>query len=390
MATSPAAQAISQTTSTRTSQRLVVLDVVRGMTIAFMILVNNNGSEHAAYWPLKHSEWNGCTPTDLVFPVFLFLVGIGIVLSTAARLARGESKSSLVRHAFQRAAILFILGILVHGFPTYPLATLRIYGVLQRIAICYLLTTLLYLWDRRVMTLVWVAVACLVGYWILMRWIPIPGFGVPGRDFPFLDKDINWVSVVDRRLFPGRLLEKTRDPLGLISAIPAVATCLLGVLTGQWLQTTRSMKQKAVGMFAGAIAGLALGWLWSIWFPINKRLWTSSYVLYAAGWTLLILGICYFVIEIRKHQGAWTYPWRVFGANAIFAYALAELLSIVVGIIRVQSNGTTMSLKGLIYAKVFVPIGNPALSSLLYSLSYVVVCFLPCLLLFRRRIFIKI
>lgn len=390
MATSPAAQAISQRTSTRTSQRLVVLDVVRGMTIAFMILVNNNGSEHAAYWPLKHSDWNGCTPTDLVFPVFLFLVGIGIVLSTASRLARGESKSSLVRHAFQRAAILFILGILVHGFPTYPLASLRIYGVLQRIAICYLLTTLLYLWDRRVMTLVGVAAGCLVGYWILMRWIPIPGFGVPGRDFPFLDKDINWVSVVDRRLFPGRLLEKTRDPLGLISAIPAVATCLLGVLTGQWLQTTRSMKQKAVGMFAGAIAGLALGWLWSIWFPINKRLWTSSYVLYAAGWTLLILGICYFVIEIRKHQGAWTYPWRVFGANAIFAYALAEFLSIVVGIIRVQSNGTTMSLKGLIYAKVFVPIGNPALSSLLYSLSYVVVCFLPCLLLFRRRIFIKI
>lgn len=390
MATSPAAQAISQRTSTRTSQRLVVLDVVRGMTIAFMILVNNNGSEHAAYWPLKHSEWNGCTPTDLVFPVFLFLVGIGIVLSSASRLARGESKSSLVRHAFQRAAILFILGILVHGFPTYPLATLRIYGVLQRIAICYLLTTLLYLWDRRVMTLVGVAVACLVGYWILMRWIPIPGFGVPGRDFPFLDKDINWVSVVDRRLFPGRLLEKTRDPLGLISAIPAVATCLLGVLTGQWLQTTRSMKQKVVGMFAGAITGLALGWLWSIWFPTNKRLWTSSYVLYAAGWTLLILGICYFVIEIRKHQGAWTYPWRVFGANAIFAYALAELLSIVVGIIRVQSNGTTMSLKGLIYAKVFVPIGDPALSSLLYSLSYVVVCFLPCLLLFRRRIFIKI
>lgn len=390
MATSPAAQAISQRTSTRTSQRLVVLDVVRGMTIAFMILVNNNGSEHAAYWPLKHSDWNGCTPTDLVFPVFLFLVGIGIVLSTASRLARGESKSSLVRHAFQRAAILFILGILVHGFPTYPLASLRIYGVLQRIAICYLLTTLLYLWDRRVMTLVGVAAGCLVGYWILMRWIPIPGFGVPGRDFPFLDKDINWVSVVDRRLFPGRLLEKTRDPLGLISAIPAVATCLLGVLTGQWLQTTRSMKQKAVGMFAGAIAGLALGWLWSIWFPTNKRLWTSSYVLYAAGWTLLILGICYFVIEIRKHQGAWTYPWRVFGANAIFAYALAEFLSIVVGIIRVQSNGTTMSLKGLIYAKVFVPIGNPALSSLLYSLSYVVVCFLPCLLLFRRRIFIKI
>lgn len=390
MINSSPAQSISQSMSVRSSNRLVFLDIVRGLTIAFMILVNNNGSEHFAYSALKHSEWNGCTPTDLVFPTFLFLVGIGIVLSTASRLARGESKSSLVRHAFQRAAILFFLGILIHGFPNYPLATLRIYGVLQRIAICYLLTILLYLWDRRVMTLAGVAVVCLAGYWILMRWVPIPGFGVPGRDFPFLDRDINWVSVVDRRLFPGRLLEKTRDPLGLISAIPAVTTCLLGVLTGLWLQTSRSMKEKAVGMFSGAVAGLILGGLWSIWFPLNKRLWTSSYVLFAAGWTLLILSICYFAIEIKKYDGAWTYPWRVFGANAIFAYALAELLSIIVDIIPVGSNGHTIGLKGFIYAKVFVPIGNPPLSSLLYSLSYLLVCFVPCLLLFRRRIFIKI
>jgi predicted acyltransferase len=150
------------------------------------------------------------------------------------------------------------------------------------------------------------------------------------------------------------------------------------------------MKEKAVGMFSGAVAGLILGGLWSIWFPLNKRLWTSSYVLFAAGWTLLILSICYFAIEIKKYDGAWTYPWRVFGANAIFAYALAELLSIVVDIIPVGSNGHMIGLKGFIYAKVFVPIGNPPLSSLLYSLSYLLVCFVPCLLLFRRRIFIKI
>src|ERR1700733_12169803 len=153
----------SQGTVTKPSQRLVFLDVVRGMTVAFMILVNNNGSERLAYRPLKHSAWNGCTPTDLFFPTFLFLVGIAIVFSTSSRISRGETKSVLVMHAFRRAAIIFVLSLFVHGFPDYPLATMRVYGVLQRIAICYLVATLLYLWDRRGGTFgggfVWVPVA---------------------------------------------------------------------------------------------------------------------------------------------------------------------------------------------------------------------------------------
>jgi predicted acyltransferase len=355
-----------------------------------MILVNNNGSEEVAYWPLKHADWNGWTPTDLVFPIFIFLVGISIVFSTASRMARGEAKSALLMHAFRRAAIIFALGILIHGFPHYPLATLRIYGVLQRIAVCYLVASILYLWDRRVVTLVSVSVICLLGYWILVRWVPVPGFGMPGRDIPFLDKDINWVSVVDRQLFPRRLLEGTRDPLGLISTIPAIATCLLGVLTGLWLRTQKGMTAKAGGMLSGAIAGLALGRFWAIWFPINKRLWTSSYVLFAAGWTLLILAICYFAIEIRKHAGSWTYPWRIFGANAIFTYAFAELLSTVLEIIHVGNAGQAITLKDLIYTRIFSPIVNPSFGSLLYSLSYVLVCFVPAVMLFRKRIFIKI
>jgi predicted acyltransferase len=375
---------------TKPSQRLVFLDVVRGLTIAFMILVNNNGSERLAYWPLKHADWNGWTPTDLVFPTFLFLVGIAIVFSTASRMARGEAKSVLLMHAFRRAAILFALGILIHGFPHYPLATLRIYGVLQRIAVCYLLASTLYLWDRRVVTLVSVAAACLLGYWVLMRWVPIPGFGMPGRDIPFLDKEINWVSVVDRRIFPGRLLENTRDPLGLISTIPAVATCLLGVLAGLWLRTQRGMAEKALGLLAGAMAGLALGGFWGISFPINKRLWTSSYVLFAAGWTLLVLAISYFVIEMRKQGGQWTYPWKVFGSNAIFTYAFAELLSTVLDIIHVGANGQALTVKDWIYTRVFSPIVNPSFGSLLYSLCYVLVCFVPAVLLYRNRIFLKI
>jgi predicted acyltransferase len=172
--------------------------------------------------------------------------------------------------------------------------------------------------------------------------------------------------------------------------IPAIATCLLGMLTGLWLRTERMMRSKAAGLLAGAIAGLILGDLWGIWFPINKRLWTSSYVLFAAGWTLLILLVCYLVVDIKKHQGAWTYPWKVFGSNAIFAYAFSELLSIMLGVIRIGNNSSAVSLKGLIYTKIFAPIPDPSLGTLLYSLSYVLVCLVPCLMLYRKRIFIKI
>src|ERR1700733_11717164 len=199
MAVGVSPQISSQQIMTKPAQRLVFLDVVRGLTVAFMILVNNNGSERLAYWPLKHSAWNGCTPTDLVFPTFLFLVGIAIVFSTASRISRGETKAVLVRHAFRRAAIIFVLSLIVHGFPHYPLATMRVYGVLQRIAICYLVATLLYLWDRRVGTLAGVTAGCLLGYWILIRWVPVPGFGMPGRDFPSLWADRSLESVIDRR-----------------------------------------------------------------------------------------------------------------------------------------------------------------------------------------------
>jgi predicted acyltransferase len=317
-------------------------------------------------------------------------VGIAIVFSTESRISRGETKSVLVMHAFRRSAIIFVLSLFVHGFPDYPLATMRVYGVLQRIAICYLLATLLYLWDRRVATLAGVAAVCLVGYWILMRWVPVPGFGMPGRDIPFLDRYMNLDAVVDRALFPRRLDEGVFDPEGLISNIPALGTCLLGVLTGLWLRAERSMMTKAAGLLAAAMAGLAVGSFWGHWFPINKRMWTSSYVLYAGGWTLLALAVCYFVIEIKKHNGAWTYPWKVFGSNAIFAYAFSELLSSTLHSISVGQGDNTMGLKRMIYTRIFSPIGSPAFGSLLYSLSFVLVCFVPAVLLYRKRIFIKV
>jgi predicted acyltransferase len=267
---------------------------------------------------------------------------------------------------------------------------MRVFGVLQRIAVCYLIATLLYLWDRRVVTLVGVAAACLLGYWVLIRWVPIPGHGMPGRDFPFLDRYMNLDSVIDRALFPRRLDEGIFDPEGVLSTIPSLATCLLGVLTGLWLRTQKSMVTKAGGMLAASIAGLALGSFWNIWFPINKRMWTSSYVLYAGGWTLLALAVCYFVIDIKKQCGAWTYPWKVFGSNAIFCYALSELLSATLGSIQIGPRGQAVDLKELIYTRVFSSIVSPSFGSLLYSLCFVLVCFAPTLVLYRKGIFLKV
>ncbi len=367
--------------------RLVSLDVLRGITIAFMILVNNNGDERA-YWPLKHSLWNGWTPTDLVFPTFLFVAGVSLVFSFESRLAKGASKVSLFLHAVKRSIILFVLGLVVNGFPFFHLAHLRIYGVLQRFAVCLLIASIIYLWARgkKVGTIVTVTVAALVGYWIIMRWIPVPGYGLPTRDIPLLDKDANWVAYIDRHLFPGRLYEGTRDPEGLLSNLPALGTALLGMLTAIWLRTKKSTQTKFLGLLACAIAGLVLGKIWGHWFPINKKLWTSSYVLFAAGWSLLGLSLCYWLIEIKDWKRGWTFPWIVFGSNAIAVYVFSELLPALFGDVHI--GGKTLG--QVIYAHVFAHIPDPALGSLGWSLSFVAVCFIPALILYKRKIFIKI
>ena len=284
-------------------RRLLSLDVLRGLTIAFMIMVNNPGGE-GAWTEMRHADWNGFTATDLVFPTFLFVVGASIVLSIQARLNRGDSRAKLARHALLRAAVLFALGIVVNGFPYFHLDHLRIYGVLQRIAICYLVVSLFYLWDRRVWTKVALLVCLLVGYWILVRWVPVPGAGVPGRDIPLLDKNQNIVAWLDRQLMPGHLYEdwvthNLRDPEGLLSDIPAVGTTLIGLLAALWLSGKRETKTKILGLAVGASVCLASGYLWSIWFPLNKKMWTSSYALVAAGWSLLLFTVVYWFIEQR-------------------------------------------------------------------------------------------
>ena len=389
MATTVAKKIVPQT-MVSPMRRLVSLDVVRGITIAFMILVNNGGSGKYSYRQLEHSPWNGWTLTDLVFPSFLFIAGISIVFSTESRLARGESKGALRLHVLKRSVILFLLGLVVNGFPLFHLGTLRIYGVLQRIAICFCIASLLYLWNSKAWIAASTVVVALLGYWILMRWVPIPGIGVPTHDVPLLDPNLNWVAYVDRHIFPGRLYEVTRDPEGLLSDIPAMGTILLGVLTGIWLRRPKSLSTTAIGLLAASLSGLALGSLWNIWFPINKKLWTSSYVLFAAGCTLLLLAICFYAIEIKKWTRGWTFPWLVFGSNAITAYVFSELLSAGLSTIRVHEGARTIDLQQLIYQKRFFPLVDPSFGSLLYAIAFVLICFVPVLLLYRKKIFIKI
>jgi predicted acyltransferase len=376
------------------AQRLLSLDVLRGVTIAFMIMVNNNGGS-GSWGCMNHAKWNGLTPTDLVFPAFVFVVGASIAYAFEARLARGATRAQLALHTVQRAATLFLLGIVVNGFPFFALAHLRIYGVLQRIALCYLLVGLFYLWDKRVSTKVAALVAALVGYWILLRWVPVPGAGMPGRDIPFMDQSQNLVSWIDRHIMPYHLYLRApdynlRDPEGLLSTLPALGTALLGLLTGLWLRANKPLATKAQGLAAGALACLATGYLWSIWFPLNKNLWTSSYVLVAAGWSLAVLTLAFWAADVRGWRKRWTWPWLVLGSNAIAAYMISELLPTALDNIRFTDDGEQTNVLAWVFEHIFEHIPSPGWAAFAYSLSILAFCFIPVWTLYRKKIFIKV
>jgi len=363
------------------------------MTIAGMILVNNPGTWSAAYPPLAHAEWHGWTPTDLIFPFFLFIVGVSMVFSFSARLDRGDTRLRLAAHVLRRSAIIFAIGFFLAIVPYFNFATVRIPGVLQRIAVVYLGASLIYLFTRTRGPFglgpqgKQVAAICvlLLGYWAVMTMVPVPGFGV-GR----LDVEGNLAAHVDRQLMPGHLWKPTWDPEGVLSTFPAIATTLLGALVGKWLTSARRPEEKAKGLFIFGGIGLALGQIWHIWFPINKNLWTSSYVVFTAGFACVLLGMCYWVMDVKGVR-RWATPFVVFGMNAIAAFALSGFVAKMMGIWKVPlETGTAVSVKGYIFGKFFAPLASPVNASLLFALAYVLFWLALMWFLYRRKIFIKI
>jgi predicted acyltransferase len=351
--------------------RLLSVDALRGLTVAAMVLVNNPGTWSAVYRPLQHAEWHGWTPTDMVFPFFLFVVGVSIALALGPALERGAS--GLPVRVLRRAAVIFALGLLLHALPFFPLATLRIPGVLQRIAVCYLLAALLVGATRgargwRVQAVT--AGALLVGYWLLMTKV-----AAPGQEAGDLSPDGNLAGYVDRLVLGSRhIWQATRvyDPEGILSTLPATATTLLGVLAGHWLRAGqvagRAGAQIVGGLAVGGVAAAALGWLWGLSFPVNKPLWTSSYALLMAGLAALVLAACHWVIEVRGRRG-WAAPFAVLGVHALTLFFLSSLMAKLLFIVRVGAGGPR--LQTWLFEHVFAPWASPVDASLAYALAYV-------------------
>jgi predicted acyltransferase len=372
--------------------RLVCLDIFRGLAVAGMIVVDNPGSDDKAYWAIQHTPWNGWSPADLIFPSFLFLVGVSLVFSFGARRRRGESRKQILLHAFKRSLLLIAIGLLVNASPIVglDLHTWRLLGVAQRIALCYLAAAILVLWSDWRGQLIAMA-ACLVGYWALLRFVPVPGLGAPGHDIPFMDQDRNIVAWLDRALFPGRLFNGTRDPEGIISTIPCIATTLMGVLTGRWLRLEKAQTTKALGMLCAGILGMMAGYAWNPWFPINKNLWTSSFALFTGGFALGFLALLYWALEIRQWRGSWTMPILVFGTNAIAAFVADSLVYGPGYSFNTKGlNGTTVSWHEAGQSRLESIIPNATNASLVYSLCAVMFCWILLWFLWRKRILIKV
>jgi predicted acyltransferase len=347
--------------------RLLSLDAFRGITMAGMTIVNNPGTWSAMYWPLEHAEWNGWTPTDLIFPFFLFIVGVSMTLS---RQTLGAPWWKLVR----RGLIIIGLGAFLAGFPYFNP------GVLVRIGVCYLVAVFAFRWTagRRQAVLLSVKIAALlVGYWFVLT------------HFGDLTPAGNIGARIDRALMGGHLWRRDWDPEGLLSSVPAVATTLLGALAGLWLQSAAAQSRKVLALAAAGVVMFGAGALWGESFPINKQLWTSSYVLLTGGAAAVFLAACIQIIDVRGFM-RWSHPFIVLGSNAITLFVLSGFLGKLGIIVKVTgAGGARVSLQSVIYQRGFAWMGSPKNASLVFSLVFLGVMYAVCHELYRRRIFLR-
>lgn len=361
--------------------RLVSLDAFRGAIMALMVLVNTPGTGDAVYAPLQHAEWNGWTPTDVVFPSFVWIVGVALTLSFARRIEAGVPRRRLLLQAFRRASIIYALGLFLYGFPRFDLSTLRILGVLQRIAICYLAASAIFLYAGVRAQAAWL-VALLGSYWLIMAFAPVPGYGAG-----HLDVERNFAHYVDRIVLGAHNYRQTRtwDPEGIVSTLPAIATALFGVLAGHLLRLKRDLAGRTAWLlFTGGLL-LALGLVSDHWLPINKKLWTTSFSLFMAGLDFVLFAAVLWLADGLGH-GRFLKPLVIMGMNAIAVYMASELLDVTFDSIRVGET----TLRVWLYRTLFAPLAAPVNASLLYALAYTLLMWLLAYGLYRRRWFLRV
>ena len=359
--------------------RLRALDAFRGLAIAGMILVNNPGSWSHVYPPLDHAPWNGWTPTDLVFPFFLFAVGASLTLSFARRRQDGATRGALLAKVVRRSLVLFAIGLALNVIPAFDLHTLRYSGVLQRIAAVYLVAATLYLvLSPRALAVL--GALMLVGYWLAMTRVPVPGYGAG-----VLEPVGNLAQYVDSHLLAGHMWKPDWDPEGLLSTIPAIVTCLLGIYAGEVLRSGEPPADRTARLAVSGFLALMAGWIWNGWFPINKNLWTSSYVLFTGGIALLTLAVLYWTIDVRQWK-RWATPLCVFGVNALLAFVLSGLLARL--LLAWKVGGT--SARTWIYEHSFASWAGPINGSLAFAVAYVVLWYLVLLVLDKRGWYVRL
>jgi predicted acyltransferase len=352
-----------------------------------MILVNSPGDPGAVYSPLSHAFWNGWTFADSIFPSFLFIVGVSLVFSFARREETGKGNSALVVRILRRTVILFALGLFVNTFPTFYLSAIRIPGVLQRIALCYLFASLIVLKAGLRGRILWL-IGLLASYWLMMRFIPVPGIGAG-----VLEPGANFAAWVDSLFLNGHMWSYYAgawDPEGIVSTIPAIATTLFGVLTGQWLRASFSERRKVAGMVCAGLVLLIAGYILDRWLPINKSIWTSTFSIFMAGLALLCLSFFHWLIDTAGFS-RWAKPFIVLGLNPIAIYVLSIILDTTLRSMNLTiSKGATTTCKYYLFSTFCIPFADLATASLLYALGILLSMFLVAWIMWRNRLFIKV
>ncbi len=379
----------------QSQQRLVSLDAFRGATIAGMMLVNNPGTWSTIYPQLRHAAWNGWTFTDWIFPFFLWIVGVAMTFSFAKRKEQGADRKRLLLHVFKRSVLIFAFGLFLAAFPFgllwghhFSLETLRIPGVLQRIAVCYLVASVIFLYTNLRGQAIWTAVL-LVVYWLLTMLVSVPGYGAG-----VLEPTGSLAWFIDSNLLRGHTWTGAPapgfDPEGILSTLPAIASTLFGILTGHLLRSGLTKEEKTSWMFVAGTGMLLLGAILDMWLPINKNLWTASYSIFMAGWALVCLGVFYWVIDVKGYR-RWATPLVIYGMNAIAAFVLAGLIGKSLYLIHwSDAAGNTVTLKDYIYTGFFLPLASPINASLLFAIAFMLLIFVITWLMWKKRIFLKV